>query len=311
MLRGLVSASPLLPRAGGGAIAPEHIEAVTAERDFFRDKYAKQIDEMELLKNQLRDSQRVINRLRGEILELQGEQARGAEGRGRSPKATKPAGGDSTDTSVTCPTDDDERTAKSAGERDPELLTDAHDVTAAADPAETAEKEEDNPADDDSSGASEGEGIVFGSDEDRENDDEEENNEAEDIRANAARMLLWANYQTSKRATPNTSLVGDSLHDDDSRADNSFSTPSKRGASDAIVSELPAALDRAGPDCDDSLDSSSRCRPARSVGSWRSGSNSSPRTSGSKIGKLLYNLADMIDPQGESETSEDESVGEE
>merc|ERR1711966_344066 len=153
--------------------------------------------------------------------------------------------------------------------------------------------------DDDSSGASEGEERVFGSDEDRENDDEEENNEAEDIRANAARMLLWANYQTSKRAPPNTSLVGDSLHDDDSRADNSFSTPSKRGASDAIVSELPAALDRAGPDCDDSLDSSSRCRPARSVGSWRSGSNSSPRTSGSKIGKLLYNLADMIDPQGE------------
>lgn len=286
------------PRSAGAATAPEHIEAVTAERDFFRDKYAEQIDEMERLKDRLKESQRVIDRLRGEILELEAEKSGGAAGRGCSPQAPtgsptapKEASGGSTDTSVTCPTDDDERAENHAAS--------AHGVPGVAvvgDGAGTEKTTKDGSEEDEGSISSKGEGREPGGDED-------EDDEAENIRANAARMLLWANYQTSKRATPNTSLLEDSVHDDDSKAERRFSTPSKTGVSGAIVCSLPTSLARAALDDESSLGSGSRHRPERSVGSWRSGSHS--RASHGKIGALFHNLRDMIDPPSESDAGDE------
>lgn len=315
MLRDLVQQA----RSGGTSA---ELEAVTAERDFFREKYAEQIDAMEVMKGQLKESQRIIDKLRGQVLDLEleksgmVEQSKGTPKQIKTPKSIQSSGG-STDTSVTALSYDDDLTTKSGAEAsvEPVPVSEAADadgpVASVASPrsAQKAEEQEgaqdvDSPEDDDEQSA-----PAPDVDSDEEEEDEEsgsEDDEADNIRAKAERMLMWANYQSSKRSTPNTSMIRDEDDDDDkSKTETERPTPSKV-VSDAIVYSLPTSLDErqnnlTDDDDDSTLGSSSRHHnPERSVGSWRSGANSGAGSSG-KMGNLFNNLRDMIDPPSESE----------
>lgn len=266
MLRGLVSPAK--------APAPEHIEAVTAERDFFRDKYAEQIEEVAQLRGRLKESQRAIAKLRREILTAEEDKA----GPVPTPAPTKARGG-STATSVTCPTDDDEPAATAAADTSAASATPAAgDGAASANAvAETAAQHDESHAD----GPEEDACSTDDEEEEEEAASGSEDDEAEDIRANAARMLLWANYQTSKRATPTASPAGGSVAG--SRCDD---------PAEAIVYALPARLDYA--DDDSSLGSSSRHPPPRAAGA-----SASPRAGHGRVGALFHNLRDLIDPPAE------------
>mmetsp|Transcript_5920 Transcript_5920/g.10597 ORF Transcript_5920/g.10597 Transcript_5920/m.10597 type:complete len:305 (-) Transcript_5920:157-1071(-) len=303
MLRNLVQA-----RDGTSA---QQLEAVTAERDFFREKFAEQMNVMEHLKGQLKESQRVIHKLRSEILDLETGKSSLMEQVGGA-KQIESSGG-STNSSVTCLTCDDDVTTKSGVENNAETANEeadgcvAEDSSASSINAKEAEEKERDPdvdslEDDDRSTHSEESG------EEEEEESGSEDDEADDIaniRANAAKMLLWANYQTSKPRTPNTSMIqesADGLDDEDeTETESRFNTPSKMGVSDAIVYSLPASLDKRQLmlDDDSSLGSSSRHHPERS-----------DRASSGKIGNLFNNLKDMIDPPSESDSggeSDDES----
>lgn len=303
MLRNLVQA-----RDGTSA---QQLEAVTAERDFFREKFAEQMNVMEHLKGQLKESQRVIHKLRSEILDLEIGKSSLMEQVGGA-KQIESSGG-STNSSVTCLTCDDDVTTKSGVENNAETANEeadgcvAEDDYASSNNGKEAEEKERDPDvdsldDDDRSTHSEESG------EEEEEESGGEDDEADDIaniRANAAKMLLWANYQTSKPRTPNTSMIqesADGLDDEDeTETESRFNTPSKMGVSDAIVYSLPASLDKRQLmlDDDSSLGSSSRHHPERS-----------DRASSGKIGNLFNNLKDMIDPPSESDSggeSDDES----
>jgi len=298
MLRGLV-----LPGSSAG-VSAEHIEAVTAERDFFREKYTGQIDELEQLKDRLKESQRVIDKLRSEILDSEVDKSSRSTGQRRSPtKAPKQMSGGSTTTSVTCQTDDDDRTTKSNAENNAESANDVPSVAVVGDGAassdivtETEGKENDPTAD----SPEVDERSISTSSEEGEEESAGEDDEVDNIRRSAERMLLWADYQTSKRPTPNTTMVEESLDGlvDENKTGSRSHTPSKMGVSDAIVYSLPTSLDRTMLDDDSSLGSGSR-------------HNSSTRTSNGKLGNIFNNLRDMIDPPLESDSgseSDEEST---
>lgn len=282
MLRDFVQAS----RSGG--VSAEHIEAVTAERDFFREKYAEQIEEMERLRSQLKDSQRTISKLRGQVLDLE-------VGRQKAMQRS----GSSADTSLTCTTDCDDHTSKSSAVVEsaaaPCSENDSADGLANANASEADENPTADPGcsnadtvpeDDDEQSTPEGDSHKDESDSD---DDEA----ADNIRANAERMLLWANYQTSKRSTPNTSIIHESSVDGSALHDEVESRSDSVSKSD-IVYSLPASLDKrkmaSRGDDDSSLGSSLRESVA-----------SSARSSGvgGKIGNFLKG---MIDPPSESDS---------
>lgn len=296
-------------RAGTSA----ELEAVTAERDFFREKYAELMNEMEHMKGQLKESQRIIDKLRGKILDLEIEKSSLTPV--KAPKQVE-SGGGSTDTSVTDPSSsDDDLTLKSCAENNVDLTDGAADIPVASDaPSPTKVEDVEDKGDIPEAGSSDSDELA------EEEDDEDD--EAVDIRANAARMLQWANYQTSQSRTPNTSVLQD---DDESRASRAesvsrYDTPSKASVSDnAIVYSLPTSLDRRQMMMDDesSLGSSiagSRHYPERSVGSWRSGMNSNydpnDRASSGKMGKLFSKVRGIMDPKQES-SSESESDSDE
>jgi len=310
--------------------SPE-LEAVTAERDFFREKYAEQIDAMEDLKGRLKESQRVIDKLRSQVLDLEIEKCRFSEGvgevAGKSPKQIGSIGG-STDTSVTCLTCEGEDESlrsgvhttgdcakvddRPVGEDNAACPTDKETGESKSVPAvATGDADSPEPKDDDHS--------TPGEDSSEDEESCSDDVEADKIRANAERMLLWANYKTSKHSTPNTSVIQDStdgLYDDGKSESNGLrspsATPSSKVVSDAIVYSLPTSLDKRQMLLDDDDDSSlgvgssSRQNAERSVGSWRSGTASSNKN-GRKIGNLFNNLRDMIDPPPERDDSESES----
>jgi hypothetical protein len=139
-----------------------------------------------------------------------------------------------------------------------------------------------------------------------------EDDEADKIRANAERMLQWAQYQTSKRSTPNTSIVQEFTDGLDEESISLRSAAESKGVSESIV--LPMTFDERRSsllidDNDDStLGSYSTHRSERSVGT-RNRTGTTPK--GGKIGKLFNNLRDMIDPPSESESeggSEEDST---
>ena len=71
MLRDLVSQA----RSAATSSSAGDLEAITAERDFFREKYAEQMNVMEHLNGQLKESQRIIDKLRSQILDLEMEKS--------------------------------------------------------------------------------------------------------------------------------------------------------------------------------------------------------------------------------------------
>ncbi|KAL7530321.1 hypothetical protein ACHAXR_003423 [Thalassiosira sp. AJA248-18] len=302
MLRDLVA------QARTGSTSAEQLEAVTAERDFFREKYAEQIDAMEELKGQLKESQRVIARLRSQVLDLELGKSSGVVGATSTPKQVE-SSGDSTNTSVTALTCDDDMTTKSGIGNNNNVeepvngeVTDGSVGDDGATPSSNVQAVEVRNSDaeshkEDDERSTTGEGS---DDDEEEEESGSEDDEADKIRANAERMLLWANYQTSKRSTPNTSLIQDSEHDGGDDDESKAETESRRDtSSDAIVYSLPTSLDkrRSGLDDDSTLGSTSRYQPSVGSGSSRSGN---------KIGTIFNNLRDMIDPPSESD-SDDES----
>mmetsp|Transcript_21451 Transcript_21451/g.46598 ORF Transcript_21451/g.46598 Transcript_21451/m.46598 type:complete len:336 (-) Transcript_21451:164-1171(-) len=330
MLRDLVSQA-----RSGGTYA--ELEAMTAERDFFREKYAEQMNVMKHLNGQLKESQRVINKLRSEILDLEVEKSSLLEqgGTNKAPKQIESSGG-STDTSVTCLTDGDGdeslrsgadnnadcvKVTKSASELANDTVDGDNGTSSTLSNAKENEENESDPADAD--GPKDDDQSTPGDESAEEDEDEEgeddsgdeddqpgdEDDEADKIRANAAKMLLWANYQTSKHTTPNTSYIQESTDDreDDSKSETSglrsITTLSKGGVSDAIVYSLPTNLDNRQLDDDDStLGSSFRNHPEPST-------PTSKDVGGGRIGKLFNNLRGMIDPESDSEgVSDDEST---
>ena len=296
MLRSMVS------QATGGTSA--ELEAITAERDFFREKYAEQIDAMEEMKTKLKESQRVIDRLRSQVLDLELEKSkRTSSGRQQQQQQMESPG--STNTSVTALTCDDDATTKSG-------VVNVVESTVESAPGDSAEEEispstECGPAEV-SQDVDEDEQQSVPDDSDEEDSDEEEESEAESeddeaakVRAQAERMLLWANYQTSKRPTPNTSLIQDD-NDDESKADSE--TRPEGGVSGEIVYDLPTSLDKRrssllddDDDDESTLGSSSRHHAEPSVSS-----NSRTGSAGGKIGTLFNKLQDMIDPPSESDS---------
>ena len=337
MLRDLVSQA----RSAATSSSAGDLEAITAERDFFREKYAEQMNVMEHLNGQLKQSQRIIDKLRSQILDLEMEKS--------STNIVNTnnigCGMGSGSSSVTCLTSCEDGSVKSksiAGDSDADVVkvietavddevseinnsipTTTNNAQDVGSPTPTDNQKQSKTIE---LGESEESGDLEkeGEDSDDEDEDDDDDDDIDRIRANAERMLMWANYQTSKRSTPNTSILSQEDDDNESKYSEtstrrSQATPTTKGTvsagGDAIVYSLPTSLDKRqisseDEDSDNStLGSSSRNQPEQSVGSWRSSSGTSATTNNEKsgkIGKLFNNLKDMIDG-GASESEESES----
>ena len=328
MLRDLVSQA----RSAATSSSAGDLEAITAERDFFREKYAEQMNVMEHLNGQLKESQRIIDKLRSQILDLEVEKSST-----NVESNTNNIGGGmgSGSTSVTCLTSCEDGSVKSksiVGDSDADVVKvietavddEVSDINS-SNPTATNNAQDvgsHTPTDNQEqsktieSGESEESGDIEkeGGDSDDEDEEDDDDDDIDRIRANAERMLMWANYQTSKRSTPNTSILSQEDDDNESKYSEtstrrSQATPTTKvtvsAGGDAIVYSLPTSLDKRqisseDEDSDNStLGSSSRNQPEQSVGSCRSSSGTSATTNnekrGGKIGKLFNNLKDMID----------------
>jgi hypothetical protein len=298
MLRDFVSKA----RIGASA----ELEAMTAERDFFREKYSEQMVVMEELKGKLKDSQRVVDKLRRQILDAEVEKSRSVQHHGGVGEAAKLIGGSSgrgsTNTSVT-------------SHEDQSLTSGFRRNADRADPDECAAKVIDGPdvrdsvtltsnlndSDDERSTTSD-----QSTEEEKQADEESngEDDEADKIRANAERMLQWAQYQTSKRSTPNTSIVQENTDGLDDESKSLRSCTRSKSVSQSIVYSLPMSFDKRqisllDDDDNSSLGLDTTNHSERSVGT-RDGETTSK---GGKFGNLINNLRDMmIDPPSESDS---------
>jgi hypothetical protein len=165
----------------------EHIEAVTAERDFFREKYAAQMNEMEALKGQLKESQRVIDRLRKQVLDLEMgrvtcEDAASVVGSAKKNMLT----GGSSNTSLTSMNNKEEESGCSLVES---LQVDTlnYNTIESVDAVTKEQSTNDDEAQPNDL-------------QDLEQDASSDKDEADRIRANAERLLQWSDYQ-SRRST--------------------------------------------------------------------------------------------------------------
>ena len=259
MLKSLVSSRNASPT--------EHIEAVTAERDFFREKYAAQMNEMEALKSQLKESQRVIDRLRKQVLDLEMGQGGGESlstihvSDGDADKLA----GDGSNASLTSMNEED---MSSSSDTTSNPTADAKGDETKVATVQQSMKDEAPPADSEP-------------DEDISSEKDEED-EADRIRANAERLLQWSDYQTrrstlspantpSSRADegkPFTYDVTDANNSVDEENDDSFS-----------LNSPPSKMEYS------SIDSTSKS---------------------GKMSKFLNNLKDIIDPPLDDVTDSDD-----
>lgn len=312
----------LVSKARSGGTSAE-IEAMMAERDFFRERYAEQIETIDRLNVKLKESQRVIDKLRSQILDLEMEkQSRGGD-MAIANRRKEISCGNNDDNPMSKSDDDDTGVHEPSNEVVTSLdagLDTLHISAPQAANETSIDRAVNNvasPLDDEQSTAIDRESIDEGeeeADEDEPSSDNDEN-EAEEIRANAERMLQWANYQTSKRSTPNTSMSNmDDIDDDDDDDGNKIGkeTNSEAASSAPLRSSTPSKsvsenetynlLDDDYDDDDDdesSQGSSSTHSSAKLVGNMRSGATSK----GGKIGKLFNNLRDMIEgPPSESDS---------
>ena len=297
----------------------------------WRERYAEQIQTIEHLNVKLKETQRVVDKLRSQILDLELEK--------------KSRGGDVDDDVTTSqieersssfghaedPTSSSSRVGCSRVVDEPSKEVETSldvgiDAELPSSPQQVAnkiniERVSKNAAsslDDEHSTPIEDEGGEE-NDDDYEPSSDNDENEAEQIRANAERMLQWANYQSSKRSTPNTSMNFDSLDDGNNDNESSnceatsstfrSSTPTRSVSEDNNVAHsIPKSLDERksllddNDDGDSSLGSSSTTHHS-SEQVVRTGAN----TRGGKIGKLFNNLRDMIEGPPSESDSEAES----
>jgi uncharacterized coiled-coil protein SlyX len=320
----------LVSKARSGGTSAE-IEAILAERDFFRERYAEQIQTIEHLNVKLKETQRVVDKLRSQILDLELEKkSRGGDVdddvttsqiEERSSSCGNAEDPTSSSSRVGCSRVVDEpskevETSLDVG-IDAELPSSPQQVANKIN-IERVSKNAASSLDDEHSTPIEDEGGEENDDDDEPSSDNDEN-EAEQIRANAERMLQWANYQSSKRSTPNTSMNFDSLDDGNNDNESSnceatsstfrSSTPTRSASEDNYVAHsIPKSLDERksllddNDDGDSSLGSSSTTHHS-SEQVVRTGAN----TRGGKIGKLFNNLRDMIEGPPSESDSEAES----
>ncbi|KAL7481634.1 hypothetical protein ACHAW6_007312 [Cyclotella cf. meneghiniana] len=300
MFQSLVSQA----RATGGG-SHEHIEAVTAERDFFREKYAAQMNEMEHLKSQLKESRRVIDRLRKQVLDL--EMQRGESGKSANGVATAGctserinalAGLGSSTTSLTSMTHGEEESIRSS----PCSVVESLQADKEAFSRDSCSAEEKNSMQEstDANGLEKQDKSTHDVDgeyvDDKLNSAEEEDassdkDEAERIRANAERMLQWANYQTTRRSTmsPSTTPTAKRMGEDEI----------------AFVYDLTNLNTNFGDEREDSFES------PRDLKINSNKTDNSNTHSGGKISKFLSTMKDIIDPPSDYESEFDNESSEE
>jgi len=299
MLRGITSPS----------VIRSELEACQAERDFFKEKYTENTAIIEQLNSKLKDSQRVIDKLRSQILDLELEKS-------RLIGANSEAGGDSSkDTSLTCTSSEDvvveDKNTISVEEDKLNTIVDSDDNCNTNTPSKSIVQEAmaldnvgessidiDSPTQTDKC-IEEDKGDME-KDEDNNDDDEEEEVDDDDIdkiRANAERMLLWANYQTSKRS--NSTPKFDNEDDDESKSQTSIKMGNKIPVRRVMSTPIHHTMeDKRQSSLSDDDESTLGSRHQPSVGSE------------SKIGsgrKLFNRIADMIDGSPSDSESEDDS----
>ncbi len=274
MFRDLVS-----PRTSAAA----ELEAITAERDFFKEKYAAHASEMEAMKTQLKESQRMVDKLRNQVLDLS-QQVMELEGE----KLSRSSGAEEKkeDASLGEKSNSEHSMDNAVDTQQPRVLSEVSTPTKKETATEDESSEKENN-DENEDGESEAD-----SDND-DDDDSHDNDEAEAIRLKASRMLAWASYQSSIR-TP-TKIDGES----------GMETPtqpitSRPSAAYTLPTKIKSLLDE-----DDVSDASSF------VEQHQVASDSKLTARGGKIGKFVSNLKDMMGTQSESDSSyEDESEDE-
>ena len=258
----------------------EHIEAVTAERDFFREKYAAQMNEMEALKNQLRENQRLIDRLRKQVLDLEMDRS---SGDGETVGVDAVQKEKTNDESSSNPLDSMTKHGKNESVKVKTSPADENkNTTDSTNNTSLINKQSTNNEDELEKNKSHElkEDVSFDKDED----------EADRIRANAERLLEWSNYQSRRSSLPPSDAPSGRISDE--------------GVSLVCVD---TNLNR-GNEQQQSLSLSS---PALNV---EANQNNSPNNSrgGGKISKFLNNLKDIIDPPfTDSDDDRDESSDEE
>jgi len=294
MFRDLVS-----PRSSAAA----ELEAITAERDFFKEKYAAHASEMEALRTQLKESQRMVDKLRNQVLdlgqqvmELEGEKSRGGAG-GEKAQVV----GSSRTPSLTEITDCGAREPSKGNEIDSqqprrnssivlgEFSTPSANKKLDAKEDENNSEKENNDENEENDSDEEKKGE---SDDDVDDDDSHDNDEADAIRLKASRMLAWASYQSTRR-TPSKLIAGDDDDDDD---DDGFETPDQTTNWPSAAYTLPAKIQSLLNDDEDT--NASLLVEHRQVTS-----DSKHTANGGGIGKFVNNLKDMIGTQSESDSS--------
>ena len=277
------------PRSSAAA----ELEAVTAERDFFKEKYAAHASEMEAMKTQLRESQRMVDKLRNQVLDLS-QQVIELEGRNPS----------------NC---SDGKQGQAGGSKRPSLAessssTSTHnnsdndtDASASDELASTPSKKQNAKGDENSEKENNDGNEDFGSEEENESGGESDNDshdgdEAEAIRLKASRMLAWASYQSTRR-TPSKTIDG---NEDGSYVMETPPQPTGRpSAAYTVPTKIQSLLDD-----DEESDAASLEKPQQVA------SDSKVTTKGGKIGKFVSNMKDILGTQSESDSSyedEDES----
>lgn len=290
MFRDLVS-----PRSSAAA----QLEAVTSERDFFKEKYAAHASEMEALKAQLKESQRMVDKLRRQVLELTAEKRgndRVVSGNSNPSLAemndNSSGGGEgNTNNEADLQQPQQDSHDQVADEVVATPCTKKNNVTALDENSEKENNAKNDEVDSDDGAEDESE---CESDDDDDDDDSHDNDEAEAIRLKAERMLAWATYQHSSRRTPSTPVVD---NDDD---EDVLETPDQSTNRGSAAYSLPAKIQSLLSDDEESDSSSFVQQPA---------SDSKQPPKNGRIGKFVSNLKDMMGTQSESEScSEDESV---
>jgi hypothetical protein len=292
MFRDLVS-----PRPRSSAAA--ELEAITAERDFFKEKYAAHASEMEALRTQLRESQRMVDKLRNQVLDLGQQVMELEEEKSRGGAKAQIVGANSTPSleeiknvsGGTGPNADNETDSQQPRRNSNvfgELSTPSANKKQDAKEDENSEKENNDENEDVDDSEEEAEGESEGESDD---DGSHDNDEAEAIRLNASRMLAWASYQSTRR-TPTKSIAADDDDDDDS----GFETPDQTTKRPSAAYTLPTKIQSLLND-DEDTDGSSL------VEQQQVASDSKQTTKGGGIGKFVNNLKDMIGTQSESDSS--------
>lgn len=255
--------------------ATAELEAVTAERDFFKEKYAAHASEMEALKTQLKESQRMVDKLRRQVLDLEAKKCRGVGGSSSCHSLAELDNGGGSEFVADNDADSHEQRRKSSFVGEVATPLSKNKQTDGED--QISEKE--NCVKYDEIDSEEGES-------EKECDD---GDEADAIRLKAERMLAWASYQSTRR-TPSTPLAD--IKDDDST---DLPTTIRESATTTPSSKI---LDLAR----DEDDGHAYRSLVQQVATFKQS------VKGGRINRFVNNLKDVMGTQSESESSyEDES----